>query len=145
MPETQLPNSAAPQLPTFCVDLDGTIVELQDGPYDPQAPLAPCLPGAIAAINALADHYEIVVLTARLNLAGTHRAILHELQSRGLRVAWVTNVKQPAVAYIDDRAVHFCGWERLPLSLANQSEVPAAVTLEVMDALKAALCQGVPS
>lgn len=120
-------------MPTVAVDFDGVIYAYSRGYadgtiYDPPAP------GAIDAVRTLMDRYAVYVHTTR-----DPRQVADWLSRRGLDVlveVWmtddgeiipddqdrefwndrgqllVTRRKLPAIAYIDDRAVHHTGdWD----------------------------------
>lgn len=138
--------------PTLCIDFDGTVV--LSGPYEPGVPSVGLQPGtrqALAEWNA--DGFRIVVLTAR-NPAD----VWPWLAAHGLTpfVAAVTNIKPPAVAYIDDRAVSFGGdWAAVrrrvreladespapPDDVSRQTLTPAVAAADFHRRLKAALNQ----
>jgi len=88
----------------ICVDFDGTIAEYggswDDPPGDP-------IPYAREFLTALAEFAEVVILTAR-----DPAAVRAWLRQHHFPLLHVTNVKPPAMAYIDDRAVRFQGrWD----------------------------------
>lgn len=91
-------------LPTVCVDLDG-VLNLYDG-WKGAEHLADPRPGAGEFIRALAVHHRVVVFTTRDAARVEAWLIAHQL---GGWVSEVTDIKLPAVAYIDDRAVCFRG------------------------------------
>lgn len=111
--------------PTLSVDWDGTLVEhMWPGEGD-------WLPGAVDALHELVTMYRVVIFSCRVAAyefgrenvlrppAVTQREINYirrMLDEAGLPQVeiWTRPFKLPAVAYVDDRAVHFKGrWERL--------------------------------
>lgn len=96
-----------------CIDFDGTMTEQQ--PYRPGVASAPPRRGLKAVLQDLRDDgFRVVVLTARPPSECYGWLAAHGVL--GL-VDAVTNTKPPAIAYIDDRAVHFDGnW---PAALAH--------------------------
>jgi len=91
--------------PTVCVDLDG-VLNTYDGWRGPDH-YPPPRPGARDFLEQLfLRGYRVVILTTR-DIDKTWTWLReHDM---GLFVAYVTNEKPPAVAYIDDRAIRFRG------------------------------------
>lgn len=88
---------------TVCVDLDG-VLNTYDG-WKGEEHFAAVRPGAIAFVNALLDRYDVVVLTTR-----PREATRLWLQQQGFPSSLkVTDVKPPALVYLDDRAMTFDG------------------------------------
>jgi 8-oxo-dGTP pyrophosphatase MutT (NUDIX family) len=81
-----------------CVDFDGVI-----HPKDPASD-GPPLPGAGELLSRIVRQYRLCILTARTNLQYVRDYL--ERNGLGEYAGHVTNVKPPAVAYVDDRAVH---------------------------------------
>ncbi len=66
--------------------------------------------GAVNAVRYLSRSYRIIVFTVR----GDQPYIKDWLRHFNIPFDAVTNVKGPAVAYVDDKAVHFDGnWNRV--------------------------------
>ncbi len=96
----------------ICLDFDGVIHRYSRGwkggdIYDPP------MDGALEGIRRLIEqHYTIVILTARKKCE--HRKIKLWLKTHFGRYLAdrmsVTNIKPPAVMYIDDRAYRFTNW-----------------------------------
>lgn len=90
-----------------CIDWDCTICV--PGSYEGPGTHYPVDARAIPIINHLSFlGYEIVVLTGRGK--GEHEDIRKICKMAGLKVDRVTNVKPPAIIYIDDRAYRFDSW-----------------------------------
>ena len=97
---------------TISVDFDGVIHKYRHGWCDGAIYDEP-VEGAIEALITL-QHcgYNVIVLTARASVAEVvdwlhvHFAALHATHL----IPAVTNIKQPARVYIDDRAVRFTNW-----------------------------------
>jgi phosphoglycolate phosphatase-like HAD superfamily hydrolase len=91
--------------PRVLVDFDGVIHRYSRGWADGTV-YDPPMDGAREALDAIeADGYEVVIFSTR-----------RAEQIRGALAYWgfpdrrVTNVKEAAVAQIDDRAIRFTGW-----------------------------------
>lgn len=69
--------------------------------------MGPPISGALEAIQELARDFRVVVLTAETELDHIRRWLDHF----GFPPMLVTNVKVPAIAYIDDRGIHFTNWQ----------------------------------
>lgn len=90
--------------PTISIDWDGTLT-MGDGYHSSFSD--ELRPGAVEFLKTLHDDFEIVIHTARsASHWGRIRAILEQ---EGVHVVLVSNIKVPAVAYLDDRALHFDG------------------------------------
>lgn len=88
---------------TICVDFDGVLNEYDH--YD-ENDLSTPRPGCKEFLETLSQNHKVVILTAR-----NFVKVLNWLDEYNLRkyVHHVTNIKPPAVAYIDDRAIPFNG------------------------------------
>lgn len=84
-----------------CIDFDGVLNNYKF--YDPDN-LYEVRPGAKKFINTLRFLYRVVILTAR-----DTEKVKEWLQENDIIVDEVTNVKPPALCYVDDRAVRFDG------------------------------------
>lgn len=103
-----------PRKPKLLVDFDGVLHAYRRGWADGTAYDEPN-PGARDAIDdLLAAGYNVVVFSTR-----DADQIHHWLGYQGFPDLRVTNVKEPAVALIDDRAVHFTDW---PTALAEVAQ-----------------------
>lgn len=105
--------------PTVLVDFDGVIHRYGKGWQDGSTYDDP-MEGAKETLQELTDiGYNVVIFTTRDS--GQIYEYLRKYQFPRYRV---TNVKEPAVAMIDDRAIHFTDWtdakhqllQRYPLS-----------------------------
>lgn len=127
--------------PTIAVDFDGVIHTYDKGWHDGSI-YGDFMPGAIEALTALMWDYAVFVHTTR-----DARQVAHWIEDRTghgiecttqmhpLLPSWwqwgkrhrfwntkgvllVTNRKLPAVAYVDDRAVHHTSWQQTRQELA---------------------------
>lgn len=87
--------------PTICIDFDGVLNNYTH--YDEHDLYTP-RDGARDFLIALSEKYRIVVLTAR-NPHNVHKWLLNY----DMPFDEVTNIKPPAIVYIDDRAICFEG------------------------------------
>ena len=87
--------------PVVCIDFDGVLNNYKF--YDPDN-LFDMRPGAYDFIMKLSVIYRVVILTAR-----DTEKVKEWLKENNIVVDEVTNVKPPAVCYVDDRAVRFDG------------------------------------
>lgn len=92
-------------IPRIMVDFDGVIHE-----YDPSIFPKMGVPkeGALEAMKRLAGIYEVVVFTARDNSNGH---VDKWLQYFHIPYVRVTNIKEPALIYVDDNAYRFDNWK----------------------------------
>lgn len=91
--------------PTVLVDFDGVIHRYSRGWADGTAYDVP-MPNSQSALAYLdASGYEVIIFSTR-----DADQIYEWLKKNGFREYPVTNVKQPAVAIIDDRAIRFHDW-----------------------------------
>lgn len=87
---------------TVQIDWDGTLAHRHGG----LGTLGPLKPNSVPLVNELHRlGYEVVIFTANPNLD----LIGRYLMNNGIAFARITNRKEPAVAYLDDRAVHWTG------------------------------------
>lgn len=102
--------------PTLAIDFDGVIHCYSQGWQDGKTYDGP-MPGAITALWDLYERgYDIVVHTCRTNHDEIHAMIEQWLDDEdpdnpGCFPFRVTNIKPPAIAYIDDRGVRFTDWK----------------------------------
>ena len=82
---------------TICVDFDGVIHAYSKGFHDGTI-YDPPTPGTSLALQKLHDEYKVGYVSS------------------------VTNVKPPAVAYIDDRAITFIDWADVPEGIRRLGE-----------------------
>ena len=104
----------------LAIDFDGVIHKNSKGFHDGTIYDEP-MPGAIEAIKHLSKKYDIVVFTAK---AKSDRPLVDGKTGAELIWDWlgkynlipyiklVTAEKPRAVAYIDDKAIHFTNWEQ---------------------------------
>lgn len=93
--------------PTVLVDFDGVLHRYSKGWADGTAYDLP-MDGAQHALEVLSrDGYEVVIFSTRD--AGQ---ITTWMQQHHMPPYRVTNVKEPAVAIIDDRAIRFEDWDQ---------------------------------
>ena len=90
------------------IDLDGVLNEYA-GNFDKNV-MPECKKGAEEFLEKLSQNYEIKIFTARNRLQASKWLIENKLDNFA---ADITNVKEPASIYIDDRALNSLG---IPLS-----------------------------
>jgi 5'(3')-deoxyribonucleotidase len=93
--------------PTLAIDFDGVLRPSFGEPSDDTG----MVPHALDAVHELQERFRIVVHTCRARDPAGADMVGKWLRARGIHVDEVTALKPDAVAYIDDRAVRFCGWE----------------------------------
>lgn len=76
--------------------------------------------GAQDGLKQLAQRYRVVVLTARQDFAAVRRWLT--ANGMGEYVDAVTNIKPNALAYIDDRAIHFAGDWKAVIAAADPAK-----------------------
>jgi len=87
-----------------CLDFDGVLTESK-GPYQANHFGPPIRQGMNLLRLVIAHGYQPVILTARKETD----SVAEWLGTHGFPGLMVTNHKVPAIAYIDDRAIHFDG------------------------------------
>lgn len=91
------------------VDFDGVLHSYSSG-WTGYEPLDPPEPGAREFVDwLLAQHFEVVVVSARAGTELGAQAIRDWLKDHGFPELRVTDQKVRAAAYIDDRAVAYLG------------------------------------
>lgn len=115
--------ATVPYRQALAIDLDGVLHRYSKG-WHTKDIYDPPMDGAADALDKLAPHYNLYILTARpaeqtiewcRKQFPNHR---FELIPRDTTLVWwdrsdvigVSNLKLPALAYIDDRAVRFTNW-----------------------------------
>lgn len=94
--------------PKVLVDFDGVLHAYSRG-WDDGTTYDRPLPGAIEAMDRLESMgYEIVIFSTRD--AGQIAVWLHQWAFTGAGRWRITNVKEPAVCMVDDRAIRFTDW-----------------------------------
>lgn len=120
--------------PTIAIDFDGVVHTYSKGWRDGTI-YDPPIPGALESLRALMDTYAVAIFTTRdvaqvaewligygFACRTGHEGVFWSEQGELL----VTNQKPAAVAYIDDRAVHFTGWHAAMRELAARGyDAPA--------------------
>lgn len=105
---------------TIAVDFDGVIHQYSRGWHDGTI-YDPPVAGAVEALERLHRRYRVVIFTTRVNpdVPGGHaqlKRVIDWLEENGfedgVHFDEVTHAKPPAVAYIDDRALHFTSWDQ---------------------------------
>lgn len=108
-------------LPTLAFDFDGVIHAYRKGWFDGSVYDDP-MPHAGFYLHNLIARYNIFILTSRrvdqvIEWMAKHFPNLMVTEIPQAQVMWqergvigVTNKKLPAIAYIDDRAIHFEDW-----------------------------------
>lgn len=106
-----VPEYEVPEKKTVAVDFDGVIHSYTSGWMGADQIPDPPVPGAIEFLNELALHYTVVIFTTRAGHEGASAAIMAWLIEHGFEAEFVeiTNVKGPAIFYLDDRAWRFRG------------------------------------
>jgi phosphoglycolate phosphatase-like HAD superfamily hydrolase len=85
-----------------CVDFDGVLCD-SSGPYARTHFGNPKPEGLKTLRQLLDENYNVIILTARRETD----LVMNWLKKQGFRNLLVTNHKVPAIAYIDDHAMHF--------------------------------------
>jgi len=114
------------QRPTLAIDFDGVIHRYSRG-WNKGTIYDEPMPGAIGGLYGLYDAgYDIVIHTTRTDLDAVKAWIV--LWRNRLFPEWesfpfrVTNIKPAAIAYIDDRAIHFTDWKTLLNEFVSQED-----------------------
>jgi hypothetical protein len=96
---------------TLAVDFDGVLHQYLSPWQGPEVIPDPPVDGAIAWLMHLAEAFRVVILTTRGETPGGQAAVRAWLDAHGYEgpALAVTNVKPPAIAYVDDRAWRFEG------------------------------------
>lgn len=117
---------------TIGVDFDGVIHDYEEGWRDGSI-YGELIPGAREALTSLMKSNSVFVFTARDALQVTEwlfargfPAVTGKLQGKfwdGKNTLLVTNIKYPAVAYIDDRGIRFENWDQALGDLAALADI----------------------
>lgn len=114
-----------PRRKTLAVDFDGVVHRYSKG-WQGGAIYDPPVRGTTSALHKLSQRYELVLFTAREDLAAVRRwLVYHNLHHL---FADVTNRKPAAWAYVDDRGVRFSSWEQALKTLAFYDPSETKVT-----------------
>jgi len=113
---------------TIAFDFDGVLHSYVSGWTGP-VPTDPPVPGAVEAIHKYLDEgYSVVILTTRAETDEGLEGTKNWLRENGFPPLTVTFHKVPAIAYIDDRAVHFDpfnhDWEKVHADVAKIDSRP---------------------
>lgn len=103
------------------VDFDGTIVDPTK--VEKGYRMGPPMPGAITALNRLADSgHQIVIFTARsVNKPDVYKAVEDWLIHFKIPYHGITNIKQPYFEYmIDNRNIEFRSWPQVMVELRRK-------------------------
>lgn len=90
-------------LNSYFIDFDGTLSDTHFNPDTGLYDMGEPLPYMIDAVNNCATSHEIVIFTARPEEEWP--AVREWLDTHGVIYQNVTNVKEPALRYVDDRAI----------------------------------------
>lgn len=102
-------NQKDPSRKTLCIDFDGVIHRYSKGYHDKTAYDIP-MEGAYESLFKLKSQgYRIVIFTAR-DTTEVVEWLQKHWRGTPLEGLEVTNVKIPALAYVDDRAIRFTNW-----------------------------------
>jgi len=91
---------------TVAVDFDGVIHDPTN--RDPGYKMGKPMPGSLHSVRELMQRYTVVILTARP--PESWKSIKDWLAYFGFPEMRITNIKPPAVVYIDDHGLHFQSW-----------------------------------
>lgn len=91
----------------IAIDFDGTIHKYSRGFADGTIYDEP-IEGAKELLTELSKDYQLIIFTARTNLGDIGRW----MYKHDIPYDEITNNKPPAMAYIDDRAIHFESWDK---------------------------------
>lgn len=95
---------------TVCVDFDGVIHRYSKGYFDSTAYDVPMDGAKESLLKLINQGYRIVVFSAR-DAADIKEWLHFHFMGTPLEHLEVTNVKIPALVYIDDRALRFTNWK----------------------------------
>jgi len=111
---------------TISVDFDGVLHKYSKGWMDGTIYDGP-MPGAKEAMAQLkVMGFDICVNTCRVGEGQAHE-VRTFLRKHGITFDYVTDIKQPSFAYIDDRGLHFTDWESTLIILAARVAVANGV------------------
>lgn len=89
---------------TVLIDLDGVLNEYKGDFKEDYIP--PILDGAKEFLEKLSQKYKIKIFTTRNRLLASKWIIQYKIDNY---ISDITNVKEPAMFYIDDRGIKFNG------------------------------------
>jgi hypothetical protein len=117
---------------SIAVDFDGVIHRYGKGWHDGRIYDEP-VTGAREALARIHRRYQVVIFTTRVNPAmdgaGEQRERIEAWLAehdfvKGEHYDEITHVKPPALAYIDDRALHFLDWDQALAELGERYRLP---------------------
>ena len=85
----------------YFIDLDGTLSDTHFNPDTGHYDLGEPLPRMVDAVNNCAKEHNIVVFSARP--VTEYDEVSRWLQEHGITHSEITNIKRPALKYIDDK------------------------------------------
>lgn len=95
---------------TIVFDFDGVIHSYKSGWHGVTVITDPPVPGIAKAISEIRSAgYEVVVVSSRCASVDGMTAVARYLADNGIFVDRISDVKPPAIAYVDDRAICFDG------------------------------------
>lgn len=94
---------------TVALDFDGVIHSYFSGYQGPETIADPPVDGIKETIEELRSRYRVAVVSSRCLHEEGKKAIINWLKEHDIRVDEVTGEKQPALVYVDDRALTFDG------------------------------------
>lgn len=94
---------------TVALDFDGVIHSYFSGYRGPEAIPDPPVDGIKETIEELRKKYRVCVVSSRCLHKKGKQAVIQWLDKQGIIVDEVTGEKQPALVYVDDRALTFDG------------------------------------
>lgn len=109
--------------PTIAFDFDGVLC-YYDSWHGPEIINGGPVLGIKALLSCLADDYKLIIISSRAKSKEGREAILNWLKEYNLEYFDdVTCIKEPALVYIDDRAVRFTDSDQLVRKLSRLNDV----------------------
>lgn len=113
---------------TICVDFDG-VIHSYISQFDPDNIPDPPVEGAIEFLTDMWEEFNVVIHTTRAELGTNRRMIRDWLKKWGLHrdiaeFITITDKKQAALIYLDDRAIRFKGPGSFPTVRAIHQAKP---------------------
>lgn len=94
---------------TVCLDFDGVLHSYRSGWRGAEVIPDPPIHGTREAIARLRQQYRVVIYSARCRSEEGRLAVQNWLRTHDIQVDEVCDYKPPALVYVDDRAIRFCG------------------------------------